>query len=263
MDWGRPYSLRVRVTALTDAWGDGDTVSGVTACGIERSDGDMLESCSLTLVSGTPQPFAGWARIDALASQGGESVREPLGCFRLAVSSAKAENGAFEVDMEGDSVLAPLEGYEMGAGAYAPYGADAAVWCADLMRAAGVPSPIATDATAPLPANVVFGDSDTALEAVWAVLGECGLRTRLDGDGTVRICAEAAEPSLTIERGLMAAQLKDGEVEYTRPYTAGVRPGDLVRLKVPSLGLDGDMRVTAQSIDLEDGMAVSETAEGV
>lgn len=271
MDWTAPYSCRVELVPKTGSWGDGDPVAGILAASIDRDaddDAPLLESAEVELLGSTPEPFTGWARIDAVCTQAGERVREPLGCYRFSVDKAKWVNGGFEVELAGDSVLKPLEEREMGAGAYAPYGTDAAAWCASLMADCGVPGDIVQEDTAPLGENVVFGDDDTALEAVWSVLGKSGLRIRLDGDGTVRIVRTASEPALTIDKsdahGMRSdVELADGEADYTREYAPDVLPGDLVRFDLPAVGLTGLHRVKTQSLDLSEGLATEEETEAV
>ena len=47
---------------------------------------------------------------------------------------------------------------------------------------------------------------------------------------------------------------------YTREFWPDVVPGDLVRASIASVGLDGDMRVTRQSLDCGAGVTVTEEA---
>lgn len=269
MDWTAAYSCRVELTALNDDLTDAQAVEGVTGASVDFSiDGDAptLATASVTLASDAPAPFGGWARIDAVCAQGGERVRVPLGCYGFEIQSARFGNGGYEVDMEGGSVLSPLDAYSMAAGSFAPYGADAAAWCAALMAQAGCPSRVLAEATAALGGAIVFGGSDTALDAVWQVLGACGLSIRVDGGGDVRIVAVPSEPALTIDRGDargMRAELtvKGSELGYTREWADGVSVGDVVRVELPSLGVAGDYRVTSQGIDLAYGLAVEEELE--
>lgn len=269
MDWSAAYSCRVELTALSDDLTDAQAVEGVTGASVDFSiDGDAptLATASVTLASDVPNPFSGWARIDAVCAQGGERVRVPLGCYGFEVQSARFADGGYEVDMEGGSVLSPLDAYSMAAGSFAPYGADAAAWCAALMAQAGCPSRVLAEATATLGSAIVFGDSDTALDAVWQVLGACGLSVRVDGGGDVRIVAVPDEPALTIDRddarGMRAElTVKGSELSYTREWADGVQPGDVVRVALPSSGVDGDYRVTSQGIDLAYGLAVEEELE--
>ena len=55
------------------------------------------------------------------------------------------------------------------------------------------------------------------------------------------------------------------EYSWTRDFAPDVVPGDLVRARIPSAGIDGALRVTSQTLDCKNGLVVSETAalEGV
>jgi hypothetical protein len=55
------------------------------------------------------------------------------------------------------------------------------------------------------------------------------------------------------------------EYSWTRDFAPDVVPGDLVRARIPSAGIDGALRVTSQTLDCKSGLVVSETAalEGV
>ena len=52
------------------------------------------------------------------------------------------------------------------------------------------------------------------------------------------------------------------ERTYTREWWPGVHPGDIVRGSLASAGLDGDMRVSAQSFECGAGIVVTENAYG-
>lgn len=270
MDYTLPYSYEVAVVPLTSSWTDGEPLSGIIGCTVERDitdDAPTLESCDLTLASDAPTGFSGWARVDVLAHQSGGSERMCLGCYRFEADSAKFDSGSYELNLTGYSVLKPLDEYIMAVGSYAPYGTDGAAWCANLMAEAGVPSPVAVGALATIPENVVFDDDTTALEAVWGVLGRCSLTIRIDdGDGTVNIVPEPTAAALTLDRtgahGMQPdVEVKAGELSYTREFDPATRVGDLVRVDLPSLGISGTYRSASQSIDLASGLAVEETLE--
>lgn len=268
MDWTAPCSCRVELLALDDGLEPVGALGGVTAATVDASmDGDAptLGTCSATLSADSPAPAVGWCRLDAVCAQGGERERVMLGCYAMAVQSAKRADGGYEVELEGGGVLSPMADVEMGAGAYAPRGSDAAAWCAALMGSSGCPSRVVAESTGALARDVVFGDSDSALDALWAVLGEAGLSVRVDGDGAVRIAAVPTEPALVIDetdgRGLRDLSVKGGVPSYTREFAPGVACGDVVRIRLPRLGLGGDYRITSQGIDLADGLAVEEELE--
>lgn len=267
MDWTRPYSYVVEVTRKGDGWSDGAAVAGVTGCTVDwdvTDEAPAVSSCELTLASATPDVPGGWVRVDALVTQDGLTVREGLGCYLLSTESARLASGGWEVTLAGRSVLSPLADMAMPTGAYAPYGADAASWCAALMSEAGMSSPVAAEATAPVPGNVVFGDDATALEAVWDVLGRCSLTMRLAGDGTTTIRRAPEAPSLVVGadggHGLGdSVEVGDGRLVVTRGWDPSARTGDLVRVVLPAIGVDGTFESVSQGVDLSKGLDVEET----
>lgn len=76
--------------------------------------------------------------------------------------------------------------------------------------------------------------------------------TRVDGE-TVQAYAKRR----------LAESAARGTFGYTREWQPGVTCFDLVRGALPGVGLDGDMRVVSQSLELGNGVKVSETTEAL
>lgn len=78
-------------------------------------------------------------------------------------------------------------------------------------------------------------------------------------DSPVRVDGETLQAYA--ERRLAEQSVLVEERKYTREWVEGILPGALVRGSLPDHGLDGDMRVTAQSINCDKGATVEETVE--
>lgn len=270
MDWTAGYSARFALTLKNGDWTDGAAVPRIRSISIERDaeeDVPLLESCSVEVdvPAGSEAP-SGWARIDMIASQGGETAREALGCFRLEAAGTKTERSVTTATLDGSSVLKPADEAPLAAGTYAPRGADGAAWAAGMLSRC--PGPVVAEGSFEVSENVVFGDDATALSAVWEVLDAHGWCLRLDGDGTVRIMPLPSEPELTATardaRGIgSASESRDGARSYERAWAPGARPLSIARLRLPALSLDADYRITKQSLSIGPGVSVTETAREV
>lgn len=62
-------------------------------------------------------------------------------------------------------------------------------------------------------------------------------------------------------RKLAEASMAYDERTYSREYVPGVVPGDIVRATLPLAGLDGDMRITRQSLTCGAGIVVEEKSK--
>lgn len=205
----------------------------------------------------------GWVRIDMIASQAGERARVPIGCYRLALDEATPMGGGFECSLNGASVLSaasetvPLGTYVLG-------GSDACAWAAGQLSAL-CPAPVTATASAALPSTIVFGDSDTVLDAAWQVLDAVGCVLRVAGDGSATVEAAPTQPAASITasepHGVSDVSIGDGEVTYTREFDPSIGLFDRVAFGLPSLGLDGVRVVAAQSLTAGRGMEVKETTK--
>lgn len=65
------------------------------------------------------------------------------------------------------------------------------------------------------------------------------------------------------ERRLAEEQAKARTVEIEREFVPGVRPGDVVELRLPTYGISGPFRVVAQDYEIWPGITVGETLEAV
>ena len=63
------------------------------------------------------------------------------------------------------------------------------------------------------------------------------------------------------ERKLQEAASVKGTMSYEREWSPGVVCFDMVRASIPSVGLEGDMRVIQQSVEVGKGAKVTETVE--
>lgn len=62
------------------------------------------------------------------------------------------------------------------------------------------------------------------------------------------------------ERKLMEARMQEVRTwSWTRDYSPDAIPGDLVRARVPSAGIDGVLRITSQTLTCKNGLALDET----
>lgn len=267
MDWAKGYTAHFEVIRKNDDWTDGETVGRVRSISIERDctdDASLLESAAVSVdVDSLGDVYEGWVRIDMVAEQRGLHERVPLGCFLLAASDAVASAGAYEVSFDGSSVLSTADSAIV-SGSYAPKGSDAAQWAAEQLSGL-VPSSVSVSGSAILPNHVVFGDSDSVLSAVWAVLDAVGFVMRTIGDGSVVVCPAPSEPSayMTMDspHGLQPGVKLGERISYTREFDPDISVFDRVVYGVPAYGLDGVRTVVSQSLEAGAGLLVTEETE--
>lgn len=268
MDWNKGYSARFEVVKKNNDWTDGGKLSRIRSISIDRDctdDTPLLESCGIEAdVDSLSDAYQGWVRIDMVATQGGETVREPLGCFKLAATGASAEKSFYELSYEGVSVLSPAD-VAIGAGSYAPKGADGVTWASKRLSAV-CSAPVESEGSFTLGDNIVFGDDDTVLSAVWQVLDTGNCIIALDGDGTVRIkpapLAPTASFTAAFPKGVQGGVSMDGtQFSYTREYDPDIYLFTRAIYGLPTAGLSGTKTVVAQSLDCDKGVTVTETVE--
>lgn len=268
MDWHAGYSSRFELVAKNADWTDGAVIPYLKGADIDRDgtdDAPLLESCSVELDADSLEDvYEGWARIDLIATQGAETARVPLGCFNLSVKSAALDKGFCEAKLDGTSVLSGADS-EIGAGAYVARGENVGEWVRKLLQPR-VPSTITVDGAAQLASTIVFGDSDTYLDAAWAALDAVGWVMRIGGDGNVTLQAAPSMPTVYWNEGnppgIQGGVDVDGsEVSYTREFDPSVGLFDVVGYGYPQAGLSGNKTIKQQSIECGCGAAVSETVE--
>lgn len=64
-------------------------------------------------------------------------------------------------------------------------------------------------------------------------------------------------------RMLAEASMVTRSITYSREYIEGVNLYDVARIELPEQGIEGDFRIVGQSLDLESGILVRETAQAL
>ena len=325
MNWNNGFSALYEIKTVDPvSWmdtGSLDLMSGT----VTKTDSALIESAHLNM---TERVRECWVRVYLKARQTGTGARVPL-FTGLAVTPERDLDGRREsYATECYSVLKPAEDTLTPRGYYVPAGIIGSELAAKLLSVG--PAPVICDENGPtLLEAIVTEDSDTNLSVALKVLDAIGWRIRIDGDGRIRICPEAREPTARYDafdadaiepkitdaddwydcpncirvisgdkcveirdddpesmlstvsrkanrggtgeiwkqetassigsdeslaeyamRKLKEAQTHAREIKYSRRYNPDLTIGDIVTLHYPGQGIDGDFRITSQTITL-------------
>lgn len=327
MDWSSSYTSTWRVFRVNrQTWADGTEITGVDSASVSRTaDGNLLESGSLE-VSG--QFETDYYRIVMTAEQGGELTRVDVATLLFEVTGGTVNFGNTVTTVNGSSVLYPASTTAVTLGAYAPAGADGALYAKSLLESA-INAPVVAEGSFTLNDHVVHELGSSVIDAVWSVLDAGGYVMQIDGHGTVHIRPKPTQPALQINnssigmltngigfqtdmsevpnryvviedenvttaenndtqsvistatrgysvdlvdtspvlingetmseyasRKLHEASVAKEEYSYTREYAPDVYLYSIVRATIT--GLQGDLRVTSQSVSCSNGISVQE-----
>lgn len=335
MNWNNGFSALYelqRVDPIT--WRDMGRLD-FTAGSVRRSASDLIESADLTMLQ---DPGETWVRVYLQARQSGDGAREAIFTGLTSAPDRNGDGRRVTYNVECYSVLKPLDDILLPRGYYAPAGASGAELVRDLLSVGA--APVVMDDDSPALTEAVVGEDDTSrLGMANMILTAIGWRFRIEGDGTIHICAAASEPvavfdtmendvvelattdsqdwfsvpnCIRVVQGDSCVEYKDddpddrtstesrksarggtGEIwlaetspalgsreslteyairrlteaqsparkfTYARRFRPDVYVSDIVTLHLPVIGIDGQFKITSQTIELSHGARTSEEA---
>lgn len=323
MDWNRGYSALYELRTVDPvSWMDSGSLD-FTGGTVNRKETGLIESADLKM---TERIREGWVRVYLRARQASSSERVPI-FTGLAMTPQRDLDGTREsYSTECYSVLKPAEDTLTMRGYYAQAGAPGAQLAANLLSVC--PAPVSFDENSPTLLDAIISeDNDTNLSMAQRILDAIGWRIRISGDGKIRICPAALNPSARYDifsndaiepkvtdaddwydcpncirvlsgdkyveirdetsdlsvsarkatrggtgeiwkqesassigdgeslaeyamRRLKEAQAHAREIKYYRRFYPDLTVSDIVSLHYPGVGIDGNFRVTSQTITL-------------
>lgn len=233
----------------------------VTACSIERDATDetsLLESCTVSL--DTTSFKAGWYAVDALQNNN----RTRLGVFYMTLDEvAQESDGSMTYTLAGRSVLYPAYKEKVVAGWSVVKGDSGIDAITKLLSACPVDLDIEPFTIAK---TQTYSSNVTKLGACWSILRSAGMCIQLGGrddinDCSIRVIPTPTYPSkiISLKSGELTGQVSvsDDEVGYSCRLNG--RPYDCVYVELPTFGIQGNLSIASQSIDLSSGLICDET----
>ena len=195
MDWQHGFSATYcLMTVNPETWADDEELEIIDGTVERDADADLIESASITVVEPVGEI---WIRLYLQARQ--ESDSEKVALFTGLTSSPerKLDGHRITYPVECYSVLKPADDVLLLRGYTAPRGSGAAL-VKELLNV--IPAPVtAEDGSPTLSESIVAEDGETRLSMANKILDAIGWRLRLEGDGSVTICAKAAESSVRFD----------------------------------------------------------------
>lgn len=248
-----PYDF---TTGLID---ETNRLTNVISATIERDATDqtsLLESATVKLDTSTFNK--GWYAVDAL--EGGTRYR--LGIFYFKLKTMEQESdGGFVYELEGVSVLYNASQSRVSSGYSVVKGNSGTATIEGLL----------SDCEAPLniePFQVqktqVYNGNVTKLGACWSVLRAADMCIQIDSDtGAINVIPTPTTivKTITFDGGQLtgAVQISDDEVCYDCVLNG--KPSDVVYLNLPKFGIDTNLLIASQSIQLEKSLIVQESVK--
>lgn len=225
MDWRGGFSAqyelkRVDPVSFNDM-GSLDFISGT----IDKTDTGLMESADLQM---TENPGECWVRVYLKARQEQSGARVPLFTGLASAPERTLDGVRITYEVECYSVLKPIEDILVARGYYAPAGADAAGLVADLLSVG--PAPVVVDGDGPsLEEAIVAEDDQSVMDVVWMILNAIGWRLRIEGNGTIHVCAPSTEPVAifdTEDNDVVEVSMTDSQDWFSVPNCIRVTSGD-------------------------------------
>lgn len=225
MDWNRGYSALYELRMVDPvSWMDAEFIDFISGS-VNRSSSDQIESADLRM---TQRLRECWVRVYLKARQTGSAARVPIFTGLAMTPQTELDGMRAEYPTECYSVLKPAADTLTARGYYVPAGAPAAQLAAELLSVG--PAPVEYEDGSPeLLEAIVTEDSDTHLSVAWKIVNAIGWRIRICGDGTIRICPAAAEPSArydAFDRDAIEPKITDADDWYDCPNCMRVVSGD-------------------------------------
>ena len=225
MNWNKGFSALYelqKVDPLT--WMDAGTLD-FTAGSISRTNTGLMESADLTM---TENPGECWVRVYLKARQESSGARVALFTGLASAPSRNLDGVRVTYTVECYSVLKPVDDILVPIGYYAPPGADAAQLVESLLSVG--PAPVVVDGEGPNLSEAIVAENDMSrLDVAWLILDAIGWRLRVTGDGTVHVCAPAAEAAATFDmrkNDVVELAMTDEQDWFSVPNCIRVVSGD-------------------------------------
>lgn len=225
MDWNSGYSALYELKTVDPvSWLDLKNLRFKSGK-VNRTDSDLIESADLNM---TERIRESWVRVYLKARQEGSGARVPV-FTGLAMTPRRDLDGRREsFPTECYSVLKPAEDTLTPRGYYVPAGAPGPQLVAELLSVG--PAPVEYDEGGPdLLEPIVTEDRDTNLSTSYKILDAIGWRIRISGDGVIRVCPAATEPSARYdadENDAIEPKVTDSDDWYDCPNCMRVVSGD-------------------------------------
>lgn len=203
--WSDSYSLTMRVMSVDkNTWANKQELANVTGLSLHRTANDdypLLESADMQFTSFTDDKFENdWYRIEAMFSQGEVVNRLPLATLMFDSYGGTTKWNYVDYDVQGYSVLKPLEERVLRTGDYVPKGEDVSAWISKRIKEC-TPAPVRIQNSFTLSEPLVFASGTSYLQAVWSALDAKGYILRISGNGLITICKKSENPSLILDSG--------------------------------------------------------------
>lgn len=201
--WNESYSLQIRIMSVDkNTWVNKKELTNVIGVSIHKTANDeypLLESGDMQFVSDTASPFEnGWYRIEALFQQGGVAARLPLATLMFASYGGTTKWNYTDYDVQGYSVLKPLEERVLRTGEYIPKGENVSRWIANKIKEC-TPAPVLIRNGFTLTDPLVFASGTSYLQAIWTALDAKGYVIQIDGNGRIIITKMPSNPALVLD----------------------------------------------------------------
>lgn len=224
MEWSSGFSALYELTKVDPvSFKDAGSLD-FTAGTIDRTNTGLMESAELTM---TENPGECWVRVYLKAKQESNGERIALFTGLTSAPERRLDGTRESFNVECYSVLQPAADVLVDIGYYAPAGADAAQLVAGLLDVG--PAPVVVEGESPsLTEAIVAEDDMSRLDVAWLILDAIGWRLRIDGDGTVRICAAASEAAAVfdaLENDIIELPITDSQDWFSVPNCIRVTSG--------------------------------------
>lgn len=205
-------------------WSDmayGSEVLGLTSASVtkEVTDGSPLLESGMASIS-VPLSYdfrPGWYRLEGLllSDTGGAPTRIPISTMWMRPTGDTLNYGRAAVDLQGTSVLQPLQDRMILKGDYVAKGSNAALKVAELIRDA-TPAPVSIAGSFTIDNYYVFDPGTTYLDVVWGLLKKAGWCLQIACDGRISVMPKPATPKFNLNRSTKMSLLPGIRRTYDR-----------------------------------------------
>lgn len=199
-DFSRSYSSKWRVYRVNrDTWADSERVDGFLSASISMSQGDMLQSGSMSFQS---EPYTSFPddyyRLVMYATQNGVTERHEIATLYCMSSGGRIAKGSDVKEVEGRSVLNNANCRSVEDGTTVTKGSDGVEFVRRMLDAV-LDAPVESIGSFTVSEHFTFAIGTSVLEAAWTVLNSGGWCMQISGDGTVTLMPMPSEPSVALD----------------------------------------------------------------